>query len=113
MITTKNQALAGVATAAIVLAQSLALPALSASATRLTAASAAAVAKSDAMAAAAIYGGDTAKISGCHAVRGGAYTCQVELIPVRSNSRCRWTDTIRLVKGKPTVVKYTAAHCTN
>jgi hypothetical protein len=113
MITTKHQALAGVATAAIVLAQSLALPALSVSATRLTAASAAAVAKSDAIAAAAIYGGDTAKITGCHAIRGGAYTCQVELIPVHSNSRCRWTDTIRLVKGKPKVVKYTSAHCTN
>ncbi len=113
MITTKNQTLAGVATAAVLLAQSLALPALAASATRLTAASAAAVAKSDAMAAAAIYGGDTAKITGCHAVRGGSYTCQVLLIPVHSSSRCRWTDTIRLVKGKPTVVKYTAAHCTN
>jgi hypothetical protein len=113
MITTKHRALVALASTVVVLAPSLAAPGLAASAVRLTKTTAAALAKRDALAAASLGGGDSVRITNCHAVRGGAYTCQVELIPAHSSSRCRWTDTIRLVKGKPTVVKYTSAHCSD
>jgi hypothetical protein len=113
VITTKHRALAALASTVAVLVPSLVAPGLAASAVRLTKTSAAKIARSDALAAASLGGGDAVKITNCHAVRGGAYTCQVELIPVHSSSRCRWTDTIRLVKGKPKVVKYTSAHCSD
>jgi hypothetical protein len=112
-MTTKHKAFTRLATAATVLTAALATPAVSVSAAHLTKATAAAAAKRDAQAAAVISGGDVVKVTGCHPIRGGAYTCQVELIPVKSSSRCRWTSTIRLVKGKPAVVGYSRAHCTN
>ena len=110
-MTTKHKALTGLATTALLLGSGSVPPAFSAA--HLTRATAAAAAKRDALAAAAITGGDTAKINGCKAIRGGAYTCQVELIPVRSSSRCFWTATVRIVKGKPAVVGYSRAHCSN
>jgi hypothetical protein len=110
-MTTRHKALTGLLTTALLLGPGLVPPAFSAA--RLTKATAAAAAKRDAVAAAAIYGGDTARVTGCKAIRGGAYTCHVELIPVHSSSRCFWTATVRLVKGKPAVVGYSRAHCTN
>jgi hypothetical protein len=59
--------------------------------------------RADVTSAFGLFGGDKFVITGCHAIRGGAYTCKVELIPQQSNSRSRWTNTVKLVKGKPVV----------
>jgi hypothetical protein len=108
-MTTKNKALAGLASASILLAQALATPSLGLSAPRLTKASAEALARRDALAGFGINGGDKVQAT-CHAIRGGAYSCQMLLIPVKSSSRCRWTETIRIVKGKPDI-KYARVAC--
>ncbi|MEA2297223.1 MAG: hypothetical protein QOF77_159 [Solirubrobacteraceae bacterium] len=102
-MTTKNKALAGLAATTVLLGQGLAMPSLGASATRLTKTSAAAIAGREARAGAIISSGDKIKVSNCRSAGHGAFKCQIELIPVKSTSRCRWTETVRLVRGKPTV----------
>lgn len=105
--------LAAASTAATLLAVAGAPAALGASTppvAKLTKTSAAAAARKDTLAAAAIYGGDKVVISGCRTYGKSAYKCSVLLVPQSSASRCRWTDTIRLVKGKLNVTP-SAAGC--
>jgi hypothetical protein len=44
--------------------------------------------------------GDKLLITGCHAIRRDVYTCKVVLVPVQSNSRPHWTNTVSLARGK-------------
>ncbi len=111
-MTFRRRTFAALATATILSTQALALPALSVSATRLTKSSAAAYARKDAQAAAVISPGDKVRISGCHAISRTTFKCKVLILPVASGSRCRWTDTIKLVHGKPSIT-YSRATCTN
>jgi hypothetical protein len=102
-------------TAAILLAATPAGPAFAASASagpvhKLTKKTAAAAALKDAKAAATITGGDKVVISNCHTYGRASFKCSVALVPASSASRCGWTDTISLVKGKPNV-RYSAAVC--
>jgi hypothetical protein len=100
------RAITATSTAAVLLAATAVPPALGASAApihKLTKTIAAAAARKDAQAGATISGGDKVVVSGCRAYGKSAFKCAVELIPVSSASRCHWTDTIRLVKGKPDV----------
>ncbi|MGI8803308.1 MAG: hypothetical protein ACR2KV_14275 [Solirubrobacteraceae bacterium] len=109
---TQKKALTGLATATLVLGQALLAPAIGSSAVRLTKASVTALAKKDATAAAVISSGDKVVVTGCHAISRTTFRCQIEIIPAQSQSRCRWTDTIRLVKGKP-VITYSHARCSD
>jgi hypothetical protein len=88
-------------------------PAFAASAVplhKLTKTSAATAARKDAEAAATISGGDKVVISNCRAYGRTAFKCAVQLVPDSSSSRCHWTDTIRLVNGKPDV-RYSSVVC--
>jgi len=103
--TPRTKALAGLA-AAFALAPALpASPALAATKppAHLTVALATKYIRADVTSAFGLFGGDKFVITGCHPIRGGAYTCKVELIPQQSNSRSHWTNTVKLVKGKPVV----------
>jgi cytochrome c5 len=112
---TTHDILAAVSTAAILLVAGV-TTALAATATpttkltKLTKTTAAAAAKEDAQAAATISGGDKVVVSNCRTYGKTAFKCAIELIPETSTSTCRWTDTIRLVKGKPDV-KYSPVVC--
>ncbi|HWH11438.1 MAG TPA: hypothetical protein VG165_09945 [Solirubrobacteraceae bacterium] len=77
---------------------------------KLTKKTAAAAALKDAKAAATISGGDKVVISNCRAYGKSAFKCAVQLIPESSASRCHWTDTITLVKGRPNV-RYSSVAC--
>lgn len=87
----------------------MALPAPAALATgpakpkKLTAALAAKYAHDEALAGFGLMGGDKVVVTGCRAIRTGVYTCKMMLVPSQSTSRPHWTDTIRLVKGKPKI----------
>ena len=85
-------------------------PAVAASTPRLTKATRPRLAKRDALAAAGLDRGDKFVISNCHKINGGAYTCQVMLIPTRA-ARAASGRPRSVVKGKLSVVKYTSAHC--
>jgi hypothetical protein len=110
----RNDILAASA-AAVLLGASTVSPAAGASATpihKLTKTNASAAALKDATAAATISGGDKVTVTDCRKYGKTRFKCAVTVIPENSASRCHWTDTISLVKGKPSV-KYSAASCTN
>jgi len=103
---------AGGSTLAVVLVTSAA-PAIGAAAApirKLTKTTAAAAARKDAQAATTISGGDRVIVSNCRPYGRSAYKCAVQLVPQASMSRCHWTDTITLVKGKPDV-RYSRIVC--
>ncbi|HEY5198671.1 MAG TPA: hypothetical protein VIJ51_16745 [Solirubrobacteraceae bacterium] len=77
---------------------------------KLTKTIAQAAALKDAKAAATISGGDKVIISNCRTYGKADFKCSVQLIPESSASRCHWTDTINLVKGKPNV-RYSGVVC--
>jgi hypothetical protein len=102
VINPKKKALVGLSGAMLALVA--ALPASGAPAprlTHLTKATAGALAVKDAQAAVVISAGDKVQASGCHAVGHGAFRCQMLLIPVKSSSRCRFSETVSLVHGRP------------
>ncbi len=103
MITPRKKAVAGLALATMALPAPAALAAGAAKPKKLTAALAGRYAHDEALAAFGLMSGDKAVVTGCKAIRKGVYTCKVMLIPFQSNSRPHWTDTIRLVKGKPKI----------
>jgi hypothetical protein len=109
---TTHHILAAASTAAVLFVAGIpaAFGASAAPIAKLTKTTAAAAAKKDAQAAATISGGDKFVVSNCRAYGKTAFKCAIELIPQTSTSICRWTDTIRLVKGKP-VIKYSSAVC--
>jgi hypothetical protein len=107
----RNKTLATLATAAL-LTGALGAPPMAASATRLTRAAAEAAARRDAAAATVLYGGDKVKAT-CRATGRNVFRCQILLTPVHSGSRCRWTDTVRLVRGRPQVGSYSHASCSD
>jgi len=92
-------------TAALLLAASVpsAVGASARPATKLTKATVAAAALRDARAAATISGGDKVIVSNCRPYGRSAFKCAIQLVPQTSGSRCRWTDTITLVKAKPSI----------
>jgi hypothetical protein len=121
---TAHEIIAVVSAAAALLAASVAAPALGAMSptskqtktktkttkpkpkpkpAKLTKTTAAADARADAVAGATISSGDKVVISDCRAYGRSDFKCAVQLIPAASASRCTWTDTISLVKGKPNV----------
>jgi hypothetical protein len=79
---------------------------------KLTKAIASSAALKDAEAAASINGGDKVVVSDCRTYGKASYKCAIQLIPVSSSSRCKWTDTISLVKGQPSI-KYSASVCSD
>jgi hypothetical protein len=98
--TPRNRALAGLA--ALTLAPALlAPPALAATKApkHLTAALAAKYIRAEVTAGFAMPG-DKFLITACHAIRRDVYTCKVTLVPVQSNSRPHWTNTVSLSHGK-------------
>lgn len=104
MITSRNKAIAGLVLATMALpAPAGALAAGTAKPKKLTAARAAKYAHDEALAAFGLMSGDRAVVTGCKSIRSRVYTCKVMLIPFQSTSRPHWTDTIRLVKGKPKI----------
>jgi hypothetical protein len=110
---TIHQNLAAASTVALLLVATGVPPALGATAApikKLTKTTAEAAARADAEAGATISGGDKVIVSDCRRYGRAAYKCAIELIPEGSASRCRWTDTISLVKGKADV-KYSAVSC--
>jgi len=78
--------------------------------TKLTKTAAAADARADAEAGATISGGDKVVITDCRTYGRSAFKCDVQLLPAASASRCTWTDTIRLVAGKP-AIRYSDVAC--
>jgi hypothetical protein len=107
-----HHTLAAASTAAILLVAGSppAFGAAAAPIAKLTKTTAAAAAKKDAQAAATISAGDKVVVSNCRTYGKTAFKCAIKLIPETSTSICRWTDTIRLVKGKADV-KYSSVVC--
>ena len=100
-MTSSHNILAAASTAAALLVAS-APPAVGASPAKLklTKATAAAAALKDARAGAVISSGDKVTVSNCRAFGRSAFKCAILLAPEASPSRCRWTGTITLVKGR-------------
>jgi hypothetical protein len=101
MMPSAQKILAAASTAAILLVASVpAAVGASVAPLKLTKATAAAAALKDAKAGATISGGDKVIVSNCRPYGRSAFKCSIQLTPQSSASRCHWTDTVKLVKGK-------------
>ena len=92
---------AAVSTAAVLLLASVpASVGASTAPPKLTKLTVAAAALKDAKAGATISGGDKVVVSTCQPYGRSAFKCSIQLAPQSSATRCHWTDTIRVIKGK-------------
>ncbi len=101
MMPSAHNILAAASTASVLLlAGSPAAVGASAAPPKLTKLTAAAAALKDAKAGATISGGDKVLVSKCLPYGRSTFKCSIVLAPQSSATRCHWTDTIRLIKGK-------------